>query len=52
LPGIVRTRAGDAAGDAVVVAVAFQPDIVSTPSAEGLADVADGLWPPAAVVAG
>jgi hypothetical protein len=52
LPGIVRTRAGDAAGDAVVVAVAFQPDIASTPSAEGLADVADGLWPPAAVVAG
>ncbi len=52
LPGVVRTRAGDVPGDAVVVAVAFRPDIVAVPSREGLANVADGLWPPAAVVAG
>lgn len=52
LPGVVRTRASDVAGDAVVVAVAFQPDIAAVRSPEGLPNAADGLWPPAAVVAG
>jgi hypothetical protein len=51
LPGIVRTRA-DAAGDAIVLAVTFAPDMASAPSPEGATDAVDGLWPPAAVVAG